>query len=63
MGTPVTNRLVPSSPPPSEARENERNEQNTASHSQSDNRNEQFILLSLEVAELLGIWGVGITFA
>ena len=59
MSTPGTNRLVLSSSPSPEAREDERNEQDTASCGQGDNRNEQVLLLSLEIVELLGIWGSG----
>ena len=61
-GSSGTNRLVFSSSPPSEAREDERAEQDTASHTQDDNRNEKILLLSLEVVELLlGIRGGGVT--
>ena len=59
MSAPGTNRLVPSSSPSPEAREDERYEQDTTGCGQGDNRNEQILLLSLEIVELLGIWGGG----
>lgn len=59
LNTSGTNWLVLSSSPSGEAREDERNEQDAASRSQGDDRNEQVLLLSLEVVERLGIWGGG----
>jgi len=59
MSAPGTDWLVPPSSLSSEAREDEGYEQDTASCSQGDNRDKQVLLLSLEVVELLGIWGCG----
>ena len=62
MSIPGTNRPVLSSSPSPEARENESKKQDTASRGQGNNRNEQILLLSLEVIKLLGIWrGGGVT--
>ena len=54
MDTPGTDWHVLSSSPSPEAREDKRNKQDTASRGQGDNRNEQILLLSLEVVKLLG---------
>ena len=58
MGTPGTNWLVVPSSLPLEAREDERNEQDAASRSQGDDRDEQVLLLSLEAVEVR-IWSSG----
>jgi len=50
-----TNWLIVSSSLSGKAREDERDKQDATSRSQGDNRNEQILLLSLEVVELLAI--------
>ena len=62
MRTPGPNWPVLSSSPSPEAREDESNKQDNTSRGQGNNRNEQILLLSLEVVKLLGIWhGGGVT--
>lgn len=55
ISTPGTNRLVLPSSPSTDAREDERNEQHTTGRGQGYNRDEQILLLSLEIIETLGI--------
>ena len=59
--TPAAQRLVPSSSPPHDTSDDERDQQDTTSRSQSNDHNEQILLLSLEVCEGLGIRGCGVT--
>ena len=54
---PGTDWLVTSPPPSTDASEDERNEQDTASRSQSDDPDEQIPLLSLEIVKRLGACG------
>jgi len=54
---PGTNWFVTSSPPSTDASEDERNEQDAASRSQGNDPNEQALLLRLEIVEHLGTCG------
>jgi hypothetical protein len=58
--TPGTNLLVSSPSPSHDTRDDERSEQHAASRSQGDNRNEQILLLSLEILERSRIRGGGV---